>query len=140
MELGAALIERLEAVSAVTDLVGERIYWGTRPQGDPLPALLLEAISSIPDDLLEGEGDAITTRVQLAGLARERSVAHRIALAASAALLEEDSVGDLGDTMEFEPAERTWPRDSGGEADGKGFVHRVIGDVILRHSAGTLEE
>lgn len=140
MELGEALIARLEGATSVTDLVGQRIYWVTRPQGDPLPALLLEVISGIPDSLLEGEGDFIDTRVQVAGLARERSVAHAIALAASAALLDEDSVGAEGNTMEFEPAERTWPRDSGGEPDGKSFVHRAIGDVILRHSAGTLEE
>lgn len=136
MELGAAVIARLEAVTAVTDLVGTRIYWVERPQGDPLPAVVMEVISSVPDQLLEGEGDFIVSRVQIAGLSRLRSEAHRIAAAASAALLDEATAGSGADTMDFEPADRTLPRDSGGESDGKGFVHRAISDVILRHSAG----
>jgi hypothetical protein len=58
-----------------------------------------------------------------------------LAKAASAALLPGTTVGTGGDAMEFELGERTGPRDLG-EADEKGFVHRAVSDVILRHSAG----
>jgi hypothetical protein len=136
MDLSEALIARL--TPAVAGLgVGARIYWGVRPQGSPLPALVLVTISSVPDQLLEGEGDVWQSRVQLEGYARTHLEATNIAKAASAALLDEATVGTDPDTMEFEPGERTGPRDLA-EPDETGKpVHRVIMDSIIRHSAGT---
>ena len=42
----AATRTRLLAVSAVTDLVGTRVYWEALPQGATLPAIVLELNTS----------------------------------------------------------------------------------------------
>lgn len=136
MDLAEALIDRLTAVTAVTDIAADRIHWGARPQGGALPTLVLVQVSSVPEETLEGEEpDLWTTRVQLEGMARTHAEAWALAKAASAALLPGATVGAGEDAMGFELGERTGPRDLG-EADEKGFVHRAVCDVILRHSAG----
>lgn len=136
MDLAEALLSRLQAVAAVTDIAAARIHWGVRPQGSPLPALVLVQVSSVPEETLEGEEpDLWTTRVQVEGMARTHADAWALSKAASAALLPGATVGTDPDTIEFELGERTGPRDLG-EPDEKGFVHRAVCDVILRHSAG----
>jgi hypothetical protein len=135
MDLAAALVERTN-VPAVTGLAAARRYWGVRPQGSPLPALVMVLVSSVPEETLEGEeADLWTSRVQLEAYARTHADAWALSKAASGALLEPATVGDPGDQMEFEAGSRTGPRDLG-EPDEKGFVHLAVSDVILRHSAG----
>lgn len=55
-----ALTTRLLATSGLTSLVGNRIYWGIRPQGTTVPAVVLNKISATrlypndgPDGLVE---------------------------------------------------------------------------------------
>lgn len=138
MVLREALIVRAKAANVPLVGAGDaaRIHWGTRPQGSALPALVLAMVSSNPDQLLSGEGDFWVSRVQVEGWARSIDDADVIAKAASAALLDEAIVGDAPNPIEFEPAERSGPRDTV-ESDEKGPVHRVLMDVILRHSADT---
>jgi hypothetical protein len=137
MDLATAVVTRLAAASAVTDIVtAARIFWGVRPQGSDLPALVALQVSGVPEITLEGEDpDLITSRVQLEAYARSALEGRALVNAASAALLPGTTVGTGEDTMEFELGERTGPRDLG-EPDEKGFIHRPTSDVILRHSAG----
>jgi hypothetical protein len=147
MYLSQAIILRLVADATLTALVDNgassalkpryRLYWGARPQGSPLPALLMQVVSSVPEETLEGEDpDLWTSRVQLAAMARSHADASALARLPSAVLLPGAVVGDPGDEMEFELGQRLGPRDTG-EPDEKGFIHAALTDVILRHSAGS---
>ena len=92
MDLARAVLARLEASSAVTDEVAERIWWLRRDQGAPLPAIVLSQISRTPEgDTLEEEGPVWSSQVQIDCWARGHdgfSTARRIAAAARAALIE----------------------------------------------------
>jgi hypothetical protein len=136
MDLAEALVARLAAATPVTDVVAERIYWGARPQGSALPCLLLAQVSGVPEITLEGEEpDLITSRVQVESMGRSALAARQLLTAATEVLISAATVTIGPDSMEFELGERLGPRDLG-EADEKGFVHRPVSDVILRHSAG----
>jgi hypothetical protein len=45
MDLQAALRARLVADAAIASVVGQRVYWGIRPQGTPLPAIVLTKVA-----------------------------------------------------------------------------------------------
>lgn len=136
MDLAEALVARLAAATPVTDVVAGRIYWGARPQGSELPCLLLTQVSGVPETTLEGEEpDLITSRVQVESMGRSALTARQLLTAATDVLISATTVTIGPDSMEFELGERLGPRDLG-EPDEKGFVHRPVSDVILRHSAG----
>ncbi|WP_417723957.1 tail completion protein gp17 [Salipiger sp.] len=48
----------LRAETAVAALVGARVYWGERPQGDPLPAVVLTVVDDREGSTLSG-GDGL---------------------------------------------------------------------------------
>lgn len=50
---------------ALTDLIGERIFWGVRPQGTPLPALVLNRISQPGDHTYKARVRLCKARVQM---------------------------------------------------------------------------
>jgi hypothetical protein len=137
MDLAEALLARLSAATSVTDIAAERLYWGVRPQGSALPALVMRQVSSVPEETLAGEDpDLWTTRIQLEAMARSHAEAWALAKAASSTLLPAVVVGTDPQSIEFELGERLGPRDLG-EADEKGFVHQAVTDMIFRHSAGS---
>lgn len=51
--------------SGLTDLVGPRITWATRPQASSLPALVLHKISGAPEYSDEGEAGLFSARIQI---------------------------------------------------------------------------
>lgn len=61
----AALIAKLLASAGITALVGQRINWKVRPQGQPLPALVLHKPSGFPDYQLSGTEGLWQSRVQV---------------------------------------------------------------------------
>lgn len=63
MDMEGALRARLLAAAPVTNIVGTRVYWDDRPQGSPLPAVLLTVISDIRDQTLK-DFDILQARVQ----------------------------------------------------------------------------
>lgn len=66
-------IERLEDVSAVTALVGDRIYASHLPQGVTYPALLVRFVGEGVDQHLRGRNGLQRDRVQVDAYALETS-------------------------------------------------------------------
>jgi len=61
----AALIAKLLASVSVTALVGQRINWVRRPQGDALPCIVLHRIDGAPDVHHGGRSGLVQSRVQV---------------------------------------------------------------------------
>jgi hypothetical protein len=61
----AALIAKLLASTAVTNLVSVRINWSRRPQGAALPAIVLHRIDGTPDVHHAGASGLVVSRVQV---------------------------------------------------------------------------
>lgn len=61
----AALIAKLLATTAITNLVLTRINYGRRPQGSALPAIVLHVIDRLPDVTHGGRSGVLVSRVQV---------------------------------------------------------------------------
>lgn len=61
----AALIARLLGAAGVTALVGQRINWSRRVQGEALPAIVLHRIDGGRDYHTQGPSGLIESRVQV---------------------------------------------------------------------------
>lgn len=72
--------------AAVTAIVGGRINFGAHPQGQPLPAIVLNTVSDIEDYHMNGAGGLSTGRVQVDVYAGTYGAAKIAARAAKAAL------------------------------------------------------
>lgn len=55
----------LTGASAVTDICGQRIFWGEAPQGEALPAVILQTVSGADTPHLRGTDGLWRYRVQL---------------------------------------------------------------------------
>ncbi len=69
----------LTGSTSLTALVGTRIYLDTRPEADPLPALVYNLISDRQDNARQGEKETVTARVQVNSFSRtaEEAIAVR---------------------------------------------------------------
>lgn len=76
---------KLLATAALTTIVQQRVDWNARPQGDDLPAVSLELISSLPQITMDGPAAWTRARVQIDVWARthksSRDIANIIATA-----------------------------------------------------------
>jgi hypothetical protein len=61
----AALTDHLLASAALVALVGPRITWDERPQGDALPAVVLQWIDGAPEYSDEGFAGLTAARLQI---------------------------------------------------------------------------
>src|SRR5690349_16150081 len=77
-ELEIATRSRLQAIAALTALVGSRIDWGFRPE-PPTPALVLEIVSDPRPAHFKGDQGLRQTRVQVDAWADTRMKAKRVA-------------------------------------------------------------
>src|SRR4051812_46510481 len=85
-----ALVAYLLANAGVAALAGTRIYWGERPQGDALPAIVLFKVSPNRDVTLAGPSGLIGPRVQIDCLGGSYALAKTTARAVIAAA---DAIG-----------------------------------------------
>ena len=69
MRAESILYALLGASSGLAALVGNRIYLDTRPEEDPLPAVVYELIHEKQDDARIGERETVTARLQVNCLA-----------------------------------------------------------------------
>ncbi|MBI6628327.1 DUF3168 domain-containing protein [Pontibaca salina] len=76
----------LLADSGVSALVGTRIDWGARPQGAPLPAIVLHTVSDVSGHTLDGPWALTTGRVQVDCYADSYGAAKALGRAVRAAL------------------------------------------------------
>lgn len=66
MDLQEALHARLIASGPLNALIGSSIHWGLRPQGRPLPAIVLTKVAPGQEWTYSGPGVTINPRVQFA--------------------------------------------------------------------------
>lgn len=80
------IIAILDADSAVQAICGGRIYALVRPQTDPLPAIVWQRVSTVPENSLAGFSGLDNVRIQFAHYADTLLQAKMLAAAVSAAL------------------------------------------------------
>lgn len=71
----ATVRDRLLTVSAVTTLVGARVYAGFLPQSPTLPAVLVQRVGEVQASHLRGGQQVRMTRVQVTSVAASRASA-----------------------------------------------------------------
>ena len=59
------LLSLILSSSGVTDLVGQRVTWGARPQGVGKPDIALLLVSGVPDYHMQGESGLDASLVQM---------------------------------------------------------------------------
>lgn len=65
MSFESGIVARLNAVTAVTDLTGARIFADILPDGEGYPAIVYQIISNFPfDSVLSSDGGKFVARVQ----------------------------------------------------------------------------
>lgn len=65
MDFEGALRARLTGASAVTSIVGQRIYWVERPQATALPAITLQIIDDPREQMMAGFQSRLFMLVQV---------------------------------------------------------------------------
>lgn len=119
-----ALRARLLATAALAAIVGKKIDWGARPQGDALPGLELNLISAIPTMNLAQPGTWRSDRVQADAWAKTHKAARDIAdiIAATPANGGLHGLRETISNIRF----RIWviDRDNERDSDSAGIVHR----------------
>lgn len=130
MEMGQALLARLGAGSATQPIAGARIHWVARPQGEDLPAVVLNTVSESRPQHLAGFDDMRTARVQASAFALKYGDARALIEAVIADLVPVAEVEDV----RFWRADVEGPRDLGDQPDSGGFVHHVTADLIIRYA------
>lgn len=128
MDMQAALRARLLADASVAALVGTRVSWVERPQGDALPAVTLTTIAGDRDQHLKGFTGMRSTTVQADCWASGYGQARALAEAVIAATVPAGSFSGVqfGRTFAGEP------RDLGDSASGT-FIHRQSVDLTVYH-------
>ena len=125
-----ALITRLAGVSAVADLVDDRISWFARVRGDGVPALSLGKISPGREWTHDGPSGLDRPRVQIDHWAATETEAVALARAVQA---EMEVQADVAGTR-FHPAMldgEGWTDE--GEQDGGAPLFRISRDYFFYH-------
>jgi hypothetical protein len=81
-----AVLDVLDDDEGVQDIVGDRVYAMVRPQGDPLPALVWQRISTSPVTSLAGDSGVDEVRIQFSCYAETLLAARELAAALRAAI------------------------------------------------------
>ena len=130
MDWQAALRARLTGASAVTDLVGTRIYWVERPQSSALPAITLQTVDDRMPQHMKGFDGLDVARVQVDVWGRTYAEVRPIVRAAIDAL----APANTSNGVRFERAFVDGVRDLGEQTETV-FVHRTAVDLIVHHAA-----
>lgn len=131
MDLGAALVARLEAASAVTSIVGQRIYWIQRPQGTEVPAVVMRMAGGFEVENLESDTpDLFETSVRVDCFGVSNVQTKQIAIAVRNALKPAGAVSGFL----FDDSTVSRPIDLG-EYGVPGWQHRAALDCVIRHGA-----
>ena len=125
-----ALVRRLIADDAVSNIAGDRLEWVNVPQGTPRPYGRLQTISDPRPITLEGEQEFRETRVQADCFADDYGTARALAYA----IIKTMRAGGVPSDIVFGRTTAEGPRDLG-EDTPEGFVHRASVDLLVWHSA-----
>jgi hypothetical protein len=132
MDLGAALLARLNAATAVTDIVGTRIYWIQRPQGTERPAVVLRQTGGLDVETLDGSSEMIEANITVDCFGQSNLETKALARAVKAALKPPGLQGDFS----FDASDVNGPIDLG-EPGVEAWEHRATLDCVIRHGAET---
>lgn len=124
MDFDSALRARLLLDSAVGWIVGERVHWVLRPQGGPLPAIVLQTISDPRPQHLKGFQQLRETRVQVNCDATSHAATKQLAEVAICALVPEGEVFGVRFDRAF-----VEQFDDEAEETPTGFIHRSRFDL-----------
>jgi len=80
-DVAVSIRNYLLAQSAITDIVGQRIYADALPQNATLPAIEMSVISDVPEMQLSDITGITKARIQLNTVATRRSVARSVSAA-----------------------------------------------------------
>lgn len=134
MDLGAALIARLQAASAVEAIVGTKVYWIQRPQGDPVPAAVARYSGAEDFETLDDDPALVETATRITidcfGVSDEQT--KQLARAVKAAVKPPGMQGNFS----FDASDVSGPIDLG-ESGVAGWEHRASLDCLIRHGAET---
>lgn len=86
MRLEAVIGSRLAAHAPLAALVGTRIYPVTYPQGDPLPVVVYQRTSKVPEYTHDGEAGVAESRYQISSFGKTYAQAKQTASAVKSAL------------------------------------------------------
>lgn len=87
MGIESGVVARLNAVTAVTDLVSNRIYADTLPDGTTHPAIVYQLVSELPfDSVLGSDGGKFQSRVQFTLIADTKAVTAQLSDAVKTAM------------------------------------------------------
>lgn len=129
MDWQAALRARLVAASAVTALVGQRVYWVDRPQGHALPAVTLQTVSEEREQNLKGFEGLQRARVQVDIWARSYAEQRQVTEAVIAALITAAAQGGI----QFTRAMIDGLRDLTERTEAQLF-YRTSMDLVVHHA------
>jgi len=127
-----ALLAYLLADAGLSALVGTRIYWGQRPQGEAPPAIVLHLVSGPVDYVMTGPDGLVGYLVQanaLGSTALESLLVRRAARAAFEALSSAPFSRAFIENQRTHPVERT----EGPQASGQTEIHLNSLDVRVWH-------
>lgn len=110
-------------------LAGGHIYWGLRPQGAPLPALVLTAVGGTIGRTVEGDADLRRSTIQVDAWA----ATHRDAWLLIEAVLAAVAAPFARDGIRFASAGQDAPRTSSEEAADKTTLFRASADLNFWH-------
>lgn len=124
----AAFLKRILDTQAIADLVGDRVEYGRRNEGDPLPAIDLNVTSDDRPDHFKGAQGLRMSRVQVDVFADDLVEALEIAELAIAAVRDPATVEDV----QFERAGIEGPETSGSQETSL-FINRARFDALVWH-------
>ncbi|MGE6693348.1 tail completion protein gp17 [Sphingobium limneticum] len=136
MNFHEGVTARLLRSDPVTAIAGQRLSWGLRPQGEPLPGLTLQVVSDPRPSHLKGPDGARYTRLQADCWGETAAQA----LALAKAVIETLQPPTTIDGKKFGAGRVDAQRDLG-ESVGSGnasqssgtYIHRQSVDFIIRH-------
>ena len=130
MTMEIALRAKLLANAPLVAIVGQRITWTERPQGNVLPAVVLQVVADTRPQDFKARVYFRETRVQIDCFATTRSVAVNLREAVINALSFEGAVLNVlfGRVFINNVIDR-------GEDTDTGFVHRDLIDATIWHDA-----
>ncbi|MFZ2995949.1 tail completion protein gp17 [Sphingobium sp.] len=130
MDMQKALRARLLGAQSVSAIVGTKVDWLERPEGDALPAITLQVISGTLDQHMQGLQGLQFARVQLDCWGDSYAQTKSLVDAALEVVLPRGTIAGVY----FRTASATMPRDLGERTDTQ-FIHRKQTDLTVRYSA-----
>lgn len=95
MSFESGIITRLNAVTAVTDIVSSRIFADSLPDGTTKPAIVYQLISTVPmDSNIGSDGGKLKSRVQFTLIADTKLVSISLSEAMKTALTRFQGAAD----------------------------------------------